>query len=426
MRTPIALGMLVLFAPKVSVAQERALTLSQATEIALRANPDVQEARAAVDAARGNRLVAGSLAFPVLGIEFAEVEGVEAASFGETRVGVSQAFPFPGKRPLRRTVADATVGIAEARLHVIEVLTRRAVAEAFFRVQRLEAGRRTLLESAALASDLVEVVRGRYRLDRASYGDLLSFLIEHARVQEEILALENELRAARTDLALLLGFPSTETLEPMGPFEYRPLEGSLRAWLARRRAESGALGIARLEVERARSDLRLARLTTYPDFEVGLFYQRLNESRPESFLAAELSIDLPVWRDRPQGREMTAVAELRAAQIRSAATERRLEADVRDAFAGAATNENRVELFRDRLLEDTEAALENAIDVYRNGRLDAVALLDAYRTSKEVRIDYLETLEGYLRALVRLQTAGEFDALETAQSRPAAEEEVSP
>jgi cobalt-zinc-cadmium efflux system outer membrane protein len=212
----------------------------------------------------------------------------------------------------------------------------------------------------------------------------------------------------------------------MGPFEYRPLEGSLRAWLARRRAESGALGIARLEVERARSDLRLARLTTYPDFEVGLFYQRLNESRPESFLAAELSIDLPVWRDRPQGREMTAVAELRAAQIRSAATERRLEADVRDAFAGAATNENRVELFRDRLLEDTEAALENAIDVYRNGRLDAVALLDAYRTSKEVRIDYLETLEGYLRALVRLQTAGEFDALETAQSRPAAEEEVSP
>ena len=219
MRTSITVCILFLIAPADSVAQERALTLSRATEIAVRNNPEVQEARAAVDAARGDRLVAGSLSFPVLGTEFAEVQEVDPASYGETRLGVSQAFPFPGKQRLRRTTADASVAIAEARLEVVEALTARSVAEAFFRVQRLEAGRRTLRESAALASDLVDLVRGRYRLDRASYGDLLGFLIEQTRVHEQILGLDNELRAARTDLALLLGRPSTETLEPAGPFE---------------------------------------------------------------------------------------------------------------------------------------------------------------------------------------------------------------
>ena len=171
--------------------------------------------------------------------------------------------------------------------------------------------------------------------------------------------------------------------------------------------------------------LRLARLTTFPDFEVGVFYQRLNETRPESFLAAELAIDLPIWRGRPRGREMTADAGLRAAEIRNAAIQRRVDADIRDTFAAAETNGTRVELFRERLLEDADAALRNTIDVYRNGQLDAIGLLDAYRTSREVRIDYLEALEEYLRALVRLQTAGEFRTLEAARSSQA-EEEVAP
>lgn len=396
-----------------AVAQHNGgLTLEQAKAIARKQNPLLQRARTAIQATRGEKLQAEALEDPVLVWDFDEVEGFDPSGFGEQKIGLSQFLEFPGKRTLRSEIGEDRIAIAEARLGLLEALVDRRVAEEYWGLARDIAAIEILKDLQALLNQMGEIVRARYGANETPYSDVVRTQLERARLENERLALRREVADRTIRLNLLLGHPGDAPLRPADTLAFRPLERTLDEIASTRTAASRTLDAARLGVERHRKGLQLARMTNLPDFEFGAFYQRLAGEESGSFLAGEIAINLPLWRTRQRGTVTLAEAELQLARVELAAIEHRVRADVARAYQDVELALEQVGVFRERILVETENALGAAIDAYQVGAVDGLELIDLYRTTRDVRLEFLTALHAYLTARARLDSSGEIPGLD--------------
>lgn len=388
------------------------LSLEEALAIARENNPLLERARSAVAAARGEKLQAQALEDPVLVWDFDEAEGFDPGDFGEQKIGLSQFLEFPGKRSLRGEIGEDRIAIAQARLGVLEALVERRVAEEYWSLVRDLAAIGILADARALIDQVGEIVRARYGANEAPYSDVVRTQLERARLENERLALRREVADRSIRLNLLLGRSGDAPLQPADTLAFRPLERTLAEAVSARTAASRTLEAARLGLERERKGLRLARMTNLPDFEVGAFYQRLAGEESGSFLAGEIALNVPIWRTRQRGAVTLAEAELQRARIELSAIEDRVRADVARAYRDVELALEQVGVFRERILVETDNALEAAIDAYQVGAADGLVLIDLYRTTRDVRLEYLTALRAYLSARARLDTSGEIPGLD--------------
>jgi outer membrane protein TolC len=89
------------------------------------------------------------------------------------------------------------------------------------------------------------------------------------------------------------------------------------------------------------------------------------------------------------------------------ATQRAVRTAAEQAYETVATTRAQVHQFESSILDDTESALRTGIDAYRTGQVDALNLIDIYRTYIDSRTEYSRSLYQYLSALARLDAAGD-------------------
>ena len=119
---PTQAGASVVAAPSARAETPTAENMSLASLLreALERSPEVQMAARAVEAKRASVPQAGALPDPMLmyGIinegRPVPFQTLGEAGFSEVYVGLSQEFPFPGKRSLRKGAATAELEAAEA------------------------------------------------------------------------------------------------------------------------------------------------------------------------------------------------------------------------------------------------------------------------------------------------------------------------
>jgi outer membrane protein, heavy metal efflux system len=181
---------------------DRAITLQQATSIALERNHDLQLAATALTIARANLLSADSAPNPTLAVSLWRKEI-------DTIVGVNQLLERGGKRALRAESARFRVNAAAQDLGDVRRQLRLMVAQAYTdlhaaqdRVLASQDGAR-LLDAALLATQL-----------RREAGDIAGADVERVRV--EALRARNDVNTAQADqrraqqlLAFLLADPDS-------------------------------------------------------------------------------------------------------------------------------------------------------------------------------------------------------------------------
>ncbi len=106
-------------------AQEGGLTLERAVELALAGHPEIREAQARIEAARGRTLQFASRPEPQLtaGLEGIPLPGLrEEGDVLEVRLGIEQVFEYPGKRSLRTDIGRKGEDLAGAELDRVRLL----------------------------------------------------------------------------------------------------------------------------------------------------------------------------------------------------------------------------------------------------------------------------------------------------------------
>jgi len=370
--------------------------------LALEHSPRMAAARAARDAARGERWQSALLPNPVGVAESEEIPEGGGPKRGVWTIGVEQTLPTSPRRYLG--AASAKAG-ERAAAHSLDAVARDVTAEVReARLELLFRRRAAALSRAALETALAARTAAAIRADvgAGAAADTLRAAVLASRAGLALREAEAALLAAGHAVRVAVGVPSLDTESIAGelPLDLPAVDSdeAVRCYVA----ESPALLAAGAAADAAYLRARSERWSLLPEPSVRAAWGRDGES-DEDLWQAGVAIEIPLF-DRHQGAALAASGEARAREAEARGLEASGAAELRALGA-------RYEMWRAesrRLAAETVPAArlyaERADEGYREGRLDLVALLDAQDTLAEAELLALETRREAAVALVRIES----------------------
>jgi outer membrane protein TolC len=370
------------------LAEADTLDLSALLQEALAANPEVALARSQWRAAEERVPFEGSLENPMLELML-DNQPFEAGLTGSREVGLSQAFPFPGKRGLgsdtagREAEAARAAALGTARSLVTEVKV------AYWELVLQDAELSTLRESRSALEDVVQGARARYETGLGSQQDLLLAMVEKSALDGEILHAEAVAGALRSRLNLLVARDAEAPLGRAIADSLTPFDAPLEELLVAARDARPSVQAAERDVAAADARHRLSRTAWRPDFVVGAGYMQM-PNEPDEWKAS-LGVELPLWKgSRQDAAAREASRRLDAARSAFDAERLRAAASVEEQYAHVVSEREIVGLYRREILPQAELAYRSARSGYLAGRETFLVLLEALRRHLELRKSYWE------------------------------------
>lgn len=402
-----------------SIAQEK-LTLQQAIALAIANNPQVLTAQKEVEAANARILQAEAIPNLEFGLSWGETpSNFNITDADERNIGIVQPFEFPGKRGARSHVAKLESRFFEESLQRTKLLVSAGVKRAYYQAwlnQKLV----TNFEAIAdLLQQFRETATARYQAQKVTFLEVLRAKTELAKINNELIATRREAQNSLAELNRSLGRPGSTPLALADDFTYQPFDKTVETVVNEMRQISAARRMTAALVERGRAQMRLAQKSYLPDFAIGLFNQRVKEQPPfnaNDFFGTtvnanwqiDVGLSIPLWFWKgPRGQAQEARAFFDLAQIQLEAVNRNVTTAIENAYRSVKAAEEQVRLFEETLLRDVEDELRTGIAHYQTDQIDALNLIDIYRTYTETKAEYYRALFNYNVALADLEVAGE-------------------
>ena len=354
---------------------------------AIENNPEIRAARREQEAAMQRVAPAGALDDPMLE---AGILNLPATSWSFARedmtmkmLGLSQRFPYPGKRGLKQGVALLD---SESLDHAYAETMNRVVRDARVAYYELALVRRSIRlveDGRALVRQLLKVADARYAVGQGNQVDVLRGQTQLSRLSEEVFRLEREQAVSAAELARVLGRDSA-----LAAFDVRLEARAIRLDLAQLRQEAMTRRPQLLALEsvvaRNRRSIDLAKIERYPDFDVRLAYGQRDRmpggTGRSDMVSVTVAMNLPIW-ERTKTQPRIAEAAAMHEQALSLLQAQRNETAIRlgQQIAAAEQSLRTARLYRTEIIPQAYATIDAAIVAYQVGRSDFALLLDNQR-----------------------------------------------
>jgi len=391
------------------------LSLQDARARAVANNPGLAEMRERYLALSERAPQQGSLPDPVLSLAAANFPWDEfdrnQEPMTQLQVGISQTFPYPGKRGL----AAAAAGFeAETALHSVEEMQlglKENVAVTWWEIYYLDRSLETIERNQALLRQFVEVARTRYEVGEGLQQDVLLAQLELSRLLDQAIQVQalREERAIR--LNLLMGeLPDAAVDLPSGhAVELAPLAPRQQLYLRAVEARPALAG-QRAAIRASASRLELARKDYFPDFTVGVRYGNrdeddLGQSR-QDFLSVMLSVQVPLYAGSKQDRQVSQrERELARSQYALTDERNRVMADIASAITDYRRATGQLELFDTGIIPQARQTVESMLAGYQVNEVDFLNLVRSQVTLLNVELQYWRSYSEANQSIARLQAA---------------------
>lgn len=399
--------LLLVTSSRLALAADLPLTLSlgEASNLGLAANPTYRMAKTEVDAERGGRLSVEPWfpANPVIGVDAGVRDERDGGKNPSYSARLEQRIDLPGQRTARLEAADERITLAQRRLDVVGAEVRARVRGAY--IAALIAKRRSeftdsqvaFLQRAFDAADTRAASGAASDIERR-LAEVELGLARVARSQalgEEQRTLQ-ELRAALAipyDRLLLLN-------TPLAPPPGHDLDRSRLLQIAtQRRRELLAL---RQEGKAIDAEIERLRKERLPALALAVTVEQ--DSPREYWVAPGVSIAPPVWQ-RYQGALAVAAADRQRQQVALEASEQSAARDLWLACDLAERRREEVGLFEATVLPAAERSRDLVFEGWQSGKFDIFRVLVAERELVHSRLAYLDNLTALWGAEIEIDRA---------------------
>ena len=383
------------------------LSLGEVTRAVLENNPAIKEAehrwRAAIQRVRqayawDDPHVAGES-------RMRRFVDVPPNAFTDQTLSIEQLIPITGKNLVRGRIAaaEAFSAFQEARRAQLDVIAKARAT--YFQLanayDQLEINNKNLTSLKQIA----DISRSRYETGLETAANALIAETDYSKLQETRRDLERNLSDAQSQLNTVM---NRDAFAPLGP----PAEATITvAELSPSRLRAIALAqrpelqMARAKIDSEKSKLQLAQRAWIPDPAVNVKGQRYNDAAEAvSEFDAGVSFTIP-WVN--PGKYSAAVREARA---NFAAAEQGFEREqkealrlVRDQLAKVETFHHHVELFRDKLVPQSQQAFEATRLSYESGKATFLDWITAQRNLRDIEAMGRDHLAHYQMAVAELE-----------------------
>jgi len=237
---------------------------------------------------------------------------------------------------------------------------------------------------------------------------------ELIKADTEALAAERDFQAARVRVteakAYLRGLIGAAVPEDYNLTGELPLSSSLPRIdeLRDRINDATQLKQIRAAIKTSEANLRLQEQLRNPGLTVRAGVEQDPDLRQ---MRLGISIPLPVW-DKRSGPIAQAAAEVREVNAILSERELAIKRDIESAYQRYLIAQQQVAAFENGLLSQAEAVLKVAEAAYRFGERGILDYLDAQRTKRVVRKDYLSARYEYINTMLEIERMLGYELLE--------------
>jgi outer membrane protein TolC len=393
-------------APSARAAGMEPLPFAEALKIGETISPRLAAQSAALAAATELVPRAGELPDPKLriGVDNLPVNGADRfrydADFMTMRkIGLMQDFPNREKRRLRGERAALERDVEAANLAAQRAGLRREIALAWLELYFAQQARAPLVELVGELQLQLDTVSAAIAAGRQNTADALALRGAGVAAQDRVIEQDRTIERARYALAAWLRDEASRPLA--NPPDTSVFDHPPTALLANLHEHPEQRVYAEREAL-ARTDAALAANSKKSDWSLEVAYGQRGPAF-SNMISVMVSIDLPWEAEKRQDRDLAAKRHLaEQAQAQSEEARRMHEAELLGFYADWQTAGVRTERFEKLLLPLARERVAAALAVYRGGRGELGAVLEARRAETETRLGFVQTQLERARAWAKL------------------------
>lgn len=301
------------------------------------------------------------------------------------RLGLTQAFPWPGKL---RLAGEAAVHEAEAswgKVAATRLSLIRRIKRAWFDYAFLARAIGIDEENLRLLKQLEPIVQRRIQ-GGAGQEDLLRLQVEIGKLENDLETLQKLGPTIRARLNAELSRPSQAQLQMPVLQEPKAAPVSTEDLAARLERKNPELESLRQEIQRAEKRVDLAGLQGWPDFSVGVDWFDTGDATGtgtpgsgDDPWALRLNMTLPIWRGKYAAARREAAHSREAAGRLLVDRHNSLRADLELRAYELDDAARQIALYRDTLLPRARQSFEVVRASYRAGNASILDVIDAER-----------------------------------------------
>lgn len=372
-----------------------ALTYQAAFERASARNLGLEAARRQRAIREAQVRAAGQLQNPDVSLEVSRDVPHEVLTF-------NVPIEVGGKRARRIDLARTEAKQADLDVRVELRTLRRNLRQAFYGLLAADERVRLSEEIVSLAERVRQVAQARFEEGATPRLDVLEADLGLARARAELDLARSTRASAQADLNAVLDQPAGEAIAVTGDLAAAGGVPDLAKATADALASNPDLLAAEQEAaveERRVSLLRAERIPT-PTFSVGGVFDAPGEF--QAGLAGGISFGIPLF-NRNQGEIAASKATLFQLHARRDAIRRTVENGTFGAAARIDAQRRQLATYRTAIIPAATELATLAEESYRMGRNPVLALLDAQRSLRDVRREYLQALVDFQAAIADLE-----------------------
>lgn len=387
------------------VFAQETLSLRGLIEEAKNNNPELQALRRNIKAKEAKARAEGVLDDPSFRIEMMDLSKENPfptpGNAMQTKYGISQMFPYPGKRSLQKDIALKEVLMAEVEVKVRELEIVTMVKDAYYEYLLLSESIKIVKEIKTLLSNMMEIAKIKYATGQASQQDVIKAQVELTMLINEITELEAEREVVQAGLKALLNRSQETPLSDPPAIPQKKADIKVEELTEKALAINPALQKMRYEIEANQIGVELARKNYYPDFMVDIApIQR--DGRFDAW-DAMFQINIPIWQRKYDSQVTEAQSSVEAGQYKLRAEENIRSAEVKEGIVKVESADRIRTLYETSLLPQVELSFDSALKNYQTGKIDFLTLLDTERVLRKTRIDYIGSLVTYYKRIASLE-----------------------
>jgi cobalt-zinc-cadmium efflux system outer membrane protein len=374
-------------------AQEPPLTFQAAFDLAVASNLELAAARRGRGVREAAVQAAGQHPNPDLVFESTKDTPHQTLSLD---------FPLePWKRSRRLDVAREELKLADVEDAAALTALRRELRLAFYGLVAADESVSLATAMGQLAARVHEVAQARFDEGAAPRLDVMQSELGLSRAKADLELARSARVSAQAELNALLNRPPAQPIAVVGDSASAPLP-TLDQVVATAAAGNAELRAAEAElaIEERRLGLLKAERIPTPVVSIGAVFDAPGEF--DVGYRAGLGLAVPLF-DRNQGQIAGSLAHGDQARFRRDALRRSVEARAFAAHARAVAQRAQLAAYRETLVPTAVTIESLAEEGYRLGRSPVLAVLDAQRTLRDMKSEYLAALLSSQSALADLE-----------------------
>ena len=327
--------------------------------------------------------------------------GYSNSDFAYIGFGASQDIPYPGKRQLRAQVAEHEADSMEAQADSMRLTVVGNLKMVYFHLAYVQQTLGVLQRSDALLTQVQEAAEARYRVGQGNQQDVLKAQLQHTKILQEVAHHHQEEGLLEAQIKQVLGRPQESADIVAEALTLRALPYTATELLQKAREQNSDVHSKQASIRQQETQVELAHKNFRPDFNVQYAYEHTG-SQTRDYYMATFGIRLP-----NRGRQKAELAEAQENQERARqeleAESQRVLSEVQQQYVRATTSEERLKIYTDGLVPQSEATFQSALSAYQSNRQDFESLLSGFLDVLNLDLEYRNELVEHESALAELE-----------------------